>query len=175
MNDFWVFGYASLMWKPGFDYVERRRARLHGYHRSLCVISIEHRGSAHRPGLVMGLDRGGSCVGVAFRVEDSNRAEVLDYLRARELVMNVYLERYGAITFENGENASALIYVADREHGQYAGRLSVEEAAARVCGAVGGMGPNEDYVLNTADHIRTLGIRDHWLEEVVSKVKVPQP
>ncbi|MFZ2099063.1 MAG: gamma-glutamylcyclotransferase [Oricola sp.] len=171
MDDFWVFGYASLMWKPGFDYVEKRRARLHGYHRSLCIISLEHRGTRERPGLVMGLDRGGSCVGVAFRVAGEARDAVIAYLRERELVTNVYLERMGAITFERGGTARALAYVADREHGQYAGRLDVAEAVDRVCGAEGGMGPNEDYVINTAEHIRTLGIRDHWLEHVVAGIR----
>ncbi|WP_421856656.1 gamma-glutamylcyclotransferase [Oricola sp.] len=171
MNDFWVFGYASLMWKPGFRHVERRRATLFGYHRSLCITSVEHRGTPERPGLVMGLDRGGSCVGVAFRVESDDGESVLAYLRERELVTNVYLERHGTIRLETGDHARALIYVADREHGQYAGRLSVDDAVERVCGAVGGMGPNEDYVINTADHVRTLGIRDHWLETVTARIR----
>jgi len=171
MSDFWVFGYASLMWKPGFEFVEKRRARLHGYHRSLCIISLEHRGTPERPGLVMGLDRGGSCVGVAFRVAGEKRESVMSYLRERELVTNVYLERAGSISFECGGRAAALAYVADRDHGQYAGRLGVSEAASRVCGAVGGMGPNEDYVINTAEHIRTLGIRDHWLDHVVAGIR----
>lgn len=171
MDDFWVFGYASLMWKPGFDFAERRRARLYGYHRSLCITSIEHRGTPARPGLVMGLDRGGSCVGVAYRVGGKDREPVLAYLRERELVTNVYLERFGAVVLEGNGHAPALIYVADRDHGQYAGRLTVDEAADRVCGAVGGMGPNEDYVINTADHVRELGIRDHWLEHVVAEIR----
>ena len=171
MQDFWVFGYASLMWKPGFDFVEKRRARLFGFHRSLCITSYEHRGTRERPGLVMGLDRGGSCVGVAFQVAGTLHEPVMAYLRARELVTNVYLERTGSIVLEDGRHTQAVAYVADRAHGQYAGRLSVEEAVERVCGAVGGMGPNEDYVINTADHIRTLGIRDHWLEQVVAEIR----
>ena len=171
MDDFWVFGYASLMWKPGFDHVDKRRARLFGYHRCLCITSYEHRGTRERPGLVMGLDRGGSCVGVAYRVAAAKRESVMAYLRERELVTNVYLERNGVIAFDNGEKTAAVAYVADREHGQYAGRLGVEEAAGHVCGAVGGMGPNEDYVINTAEHIRTLGIRDHWLEHVVAEIR----
>lgn len=174
MEDFWVFGYASLMWKPGFEFVEKRRARLNGYHRSLCILSYEHRGTRERPGLVMGLDRGGSCVGIAYRVSGEMHDPVMDYLRARELVTNVYLERHGVITLDSGETSPALIYVADRTHGQYAGRLEVDEAADRVHGAVGGMGPNEDYVMNTAEHIRLLGIRDHWLEHVVAEIRARQ-
>jgi glutathione-specific gamma-glutamylcyclotransferase len=171
MNDIWVFGYASLMWKPGFDYVEKRRAHLHGYHRSLCIASYEHRGTRQRPGLVMGLDRGGSCVGIAFRIAAGNVDPVMAYLRKRELVTHVYLERTGKVSLDNGATAAAVTYVADRHHEQYAGRLSVEDAAGRVHGAVGGMGPNEDYVINTAEHIRTLGIRDHWLEHVVAEIR----
>lgn len=171
MEDFWVFGYASLMWKPGFDHVERRRARLYGYHRSLCIASYEHRGTPERPGLVMGLDRGGSCVGVAFRVAVAKREPVMAYLRERELVTNVYLERSGAMLLEDGRRTEGVAYVADRSHRQYAGRLEVADAVQRVCGAVGGMGPNEDYVINTAEHIRTLGIRDHWLEQVVAGIR----
>ncbi|KAG1651752.1 Glutathione-specific gamma-glutamylcyclotransferase [Nymphon striatum] len=158
MNDLWVFGYASLMWRPGFDYVEKQRARLSGYHRSLCIYSWEHR--RHKTtyqGLVMGLDRGGACVGVAFRIANQNQDTVMAYLRERELVTNVYLERTGKIELQNGEKISAVIYVADRNHKQYAGKLAPSDAANHVCGAVGKMGPNEDYVLNTAEHVKDLG------------------
>lgn len=171
MQDFWVFGYASLMWRPGFEFVEQRRARLHGYHRVLCISSYEHRGTRERPGLVMGLDRGGSCVGLAFRVSGTNREPVLAYLRERELVTHVYKEKWLSIRFDGGSHGHAVTYVADRQHEQYAGRVSIDDAVERVCGAVGGAGPNEDYVLNTADHIREMGIRDHWLEAVTGKVR----
>lgn len=171
MNDFWVFGYASLMWRPGFDYLERRRARLGGYHRSLCIHSWEHCGTRARPGLVMGLDRGGACVGVAFRIAPANQDAVMAYLRARELINGVYDERLSKIVLSDGQAARAIAYVADRSHEQYAGRLSVEEAVERVCGAVGDAGPNEDYVLNTAAHMRELDIRDPWIEAVADGIR----
>jgi Uncharacterized protein involved in cation transport len=168
MADFWVFGYGSLMWRPGFDYVERRMARLAGYHRALCVHSHVHRGTPERPGLVLGLDRGGSCRGVAFRVAPDKREEVLAYLRARELVTNVYLETHRPVRLDGDlEEVTAVAYVVDRRHQQYAGRLDPEHALTIVRGAVGQSGPNEDYVVNTVEHLRSLGIRDHGLEAIV--------
>ncbi len=166
MGDFWVFGYGSLMWRPGFAHTETRRARLHGFRRSLCVTSHIYRGTPERPGLVLGLDRGGSCVGLAFRVPIELREEVLAYLRDRELVTNVYLERTLPIRLEGGDSVDAVAYIADRSHAQYAGGLDEAAAARIVSGAIGQAGPNEDYVLNTVAHLQALGIRDHWLEEV---------
>ena len=166
MGDFWVFGYGSLMWKPGFDHVETVRARVSGYRRSLCLSSRVHRGTPEREGLVLALDRGGSCVGVAFRVEAHKQESVVAYLRERELVTNAYLERHVSIALPDGRKGRALTYVIDRSHDQYAGALSEEEAARRVMGAVGVSGANEDYVLNTIEHLQALGIRDHWLEQV---------
>lgn len=170
MNQLWIFGYASLMWRPGFSFVERRRARLTGYHRSLCIHSFEHRGTRERPGLVMGLDRGGACVGVAFRVAREDEDAVMAYLRARELITHVYKERRSRIVLSDGQAAEAVTYVVDRHHEQYAGRLSVDAAVERVCGAVGQAGPNEDYVLNTVAHLHELGIEDAWLEAVAARI-----
>lgn len=166
MGDFWVFGYGSLMWRPGFAHVETRRARLHGFRRSLCVTSVVYRGTPEKPGLVLGLDRGGSCVGLAFRVPHDLRDEALAYLRERELITSVYVERMLPVRLDGGETVAAVSYVVDRRHGQYAGALDEESAARMVSGSVGNAGPNEDYVLNTIEHLKALGIRDHWLEAV---------
>lgn len=170
MGDFWVFGYGSLIWRPGFAHVETRRARLYGYRRSLCVYSYVHRGTPERPGLVLGLDRGGSCVGLAFRVPGNLRDEVIAYLRERELVTRVYLERTLAVRLQGGGTVEAVAYVVDRNHRQYAGALDEAEAAGTVSGAHGQSGPNETYVTNTVEHLRALGIRDHWLEEVARRL-----
>ncbi|TPJ68125.1 gamma-glutamylcyclotransferase [Mesorhizobium sp. B2-7-1] len=170
MGDFWVFGYGSLIWRPGFAHVETCRARLYGYRRSLCVYSFVHRGTRARPGLVLGLDRGGSCIGLAYRVPGNLRDEVLSYLRERELVTSVYLERMLDVRLDGGGSVEAVAYTVDRQHEQYAGGLDADHAAEVVRGAVGQSGRNEDYVLSTLDHLEALGIRDHWLEEVGRRV-----
>lgn len=170
MGDFWVFGYGSLIWRPGFAHTETHRARLFGFRRALCVYSWVHRGTEKRPGLVLGLDRGGSCVGLAFRVPGELRDEVVAYLRERELVTNVYVERTLRVRLDSGETAEALCYIVDRSHPQYAGGLDEAEAAAVVIGAVGKSGANEDYVRATVEHLRALGIRDHWLETVAELI-----
>lgn len=166
MGDFWVFGYGSLMWNPGFDHLSTQRARLPGYRRSLCIWSWIYRGTQERPGLVMGLDRGGSCIGLAFRVAAEQREATLAYLREREQVTGVYLERHVRVRLEGGGVVEAVTYVADRHHRQYAGSLDAEHAAAVVAAAAGKAGPNADYVGSTIRHLRELGIRDHWLERV---------
>ena len=166
MGDFWVFGYGSLIWRPGFAHVEARRALLHGYRRSLCIYSHVHRGTPQRPGLVLGLDRGGSCIGLAFRVKDDLHDEVIAYLRAREQVTNVYLERRLNVRLEGGGKAEAVAYVADRTHPQYAGALEAVDAARIVAGAAGQSGPNVAYLSSTVEHLQALGIRDRWLESV---------
>lgn len=171
MDKFWVFGYGSLMWNPGFPYEESIPARVGGYRRSLCVRSYVHRGTQERPGLVLGLDRGGSCKGVAFRVHPDNWQTTVDYLRERELVTSVYLERTVRARLADQREVQALTYVIDRSHSQYAGSVTVEEAASAVRAAVGRAGPNPVYVVNTLAHLQELGIRDHWLERVVTALE----
>src|SRR5690606_12451854 len=130
------------------------------YRRSLCVQSWVHRGTRERPGLVLGLDRGGSCVGMAFRVPGDLREEVMTYLRTRELVTNVYLERRLQVHLADGRRVEAVAYVVDRTHEQYAGRVDETHAAEIVRGGVGQSGANPDYVRSTLEHLHALGIRD---------------
>ena len=174
MDEFWVFGYGSLMWRPGFDYVDASHARLFGYHRALCVRSHVHRGTPERPGLVLGLDRGGSCLGIAFSVSPDKSDKVLSYLRARELVTHVYKERRVPLALKSGRRVHAVAYVVDRAHAQYAGELSAGDAAGIVRGAVGKSGANEDYVINTVNHLRQMNIHDHWLEQVARQIAWPE-
>ena len=163
-EDLWVFGYGSLMWRPGFAYSERRKATLKGWRRSLCVYSHVYRGSPERPGLVLALDRGGQCDGVAFRVEGRLREATIRYLREREQVTAVYVERTKPVTLETGERVAALTYVADRLHPQYAGRLDRAATLELVQSGVGISGRSADYVIETNNHLVAIGVRDRELE-----------
>ncbi len=161
-GDLWVFGYGSLMWRPGFAHVERVPARLVGLHRALCVYSFVHRGTPERPGLVLGLDRGGMCRGIAYRVAAAKRAETVAYLRGREQVTTVYLETMRQIELEDEarRRVRALCYIVDRSHVQYAGRLTPAESLHHVRQGHGSSGPNRDYVLETVRALEALGYRE---------------
>jgi cation transport protein ChaC len=161
-SELWVFGYGSLMWRPGFDYLERIPARLRGLHRALCVFSHVHRGTPEHPGLVFGLDRGGMCRGIAYRVAASARAKTIAYLRGREQVTSVYLEAMRRIELEDGSRRQldALCYLVDRGHVQYAGHLTSAERVHYVRQGHGQSGHNRDYVLDAVRALETLGYRE---------------
>ena len=175
-EDLWVFGYGSLMWRPGFDFLERVPARLIGLHRALCVYSFVHRGTPERPGLVLGLDRGGMCRGIAFRVAAAAREKTVAYLRAREQVTTVYLETLRRI--ELGEEARrqvrALCFIVDRSHVQYAGRLTLSESVHHVRQGHGSSGPNRDYVLETVQALEALGYRETDLHLIAEALRSQQ-
>src|SRR6478736_6975256 len=154
-GELWVFGYGSLMWRPGFEFIERVPARLIGEHRALCVYSFDHRGTPEKPGLVLGLDRGGACRGVAFRVVAKRREQTIEYLRSREQTTHVYREVMRSVWLENEgrDRVSALAYVVDRGHIQYAGRLSLTEQLRLVRQGHGRSGNNRDSVLSTVKSI----------------------
>jgi glutathione-specific gamma-glutamylcyclotransferase len=167
-GDLWVFGYGSLIWRPGFEFIERVPARLIGEHRALCVYSFVHRGTPEKPGLVLGLDRGGACRGIAFRVAEKNRAATVAYLREREQVTSVYREVMRSVWLENEarQRVSALAYVVDRGHVQYAGRLSLAEQLRHVRQGHGQSGVNREYVLSTVAAIEAEGFRDAPLHQL---------
>jgi cation transport protein ChaC len=171
-TDLWVFGYGSLMWRTGFDFLERRRARLIGAHRALCVYSHVHRGTPEKPGLVLGLDRGGSCQGVAFRVAAKNARDTISYLQERELVTKVYKETLRPVDLLDAqtERVRALCYLVDRSHPQYAGELRMEQQLQLVRQGHGHSGANCDYVIETVKHLRELGIHDASLEHMAAKL-----
>ena len=167
-TDLWVFGYGSLMWRPGFEFIEQVPARLIGEHRALCVYSFDHRGTPEKPGLVLGLDRGGACRGVAFRVAPKLRGKTVEYLRGREQTTNVYREVLRSVWLDNEarQRVSALTYVVDRGHVQYAGRLSLIEQFRLVRQGHGRSGNNRDYVLATVKSIEAQGFRDEQLHRL---------
>jgi glutathione-specific gamma-glutamylcyclotransferase len=170
-RDLWVFGYGSLMWRPGFAYKRRCKATLRGWRRSLCVYSHVYRGSPERPGLVLGLDRGGACPGVAFEIDAARRETTIRYLREREQATAVYLERFAPITLECGQRVLALTYVADRLHRQYAGRLDRDAMLEYVRASKGQSGDNAEYILETHDHLREMGVRDRDLEWLSAQLR----
>ncbi len=174
-EDLWVFGYGSLMWRPGFSFAERRKATLRGWRRCLCVYSHHYRGTPHQPGLVLGLDQGGLCAGVAFRVDATLRESTIRYLREREQVTAVYIERIEPITLETGERVAALTYVADRLHPQYAGRLDRAAMLDLVRAGEGSSGRNADYVIETYDHLIAIGVRDGELEWLSANLRAAKP
>ncbi len=168
-GDFWVFGYGSLMWDPGFDHIAAEPALLHGYHRAFCMYSKRHRGTPERPGLVLALDRGGCCRGMAFRVDRRIADSVLDYLWDREMVRYAYLPRAVRVGV-HGEHVPGITFVADRRDESYAGRLAPAAAAAVIREAHGGRGSNRDYLVSTIEHLRVFGITAGPIHELLPLV-----
>jgi cation transport protein ChaC len=169
----WVFGYGSLIWDPGFAPAEQILATASGYQRSFCMRSIHHRGSEAHPGLVLALDTAANakCEGVALRVEESQRDTVLDMLRARELVSSAYYEAMVPVSLSDGRQVEAVTYVVDRDHVQYCAGLALEEQAQIIARAVGGRGPNTEYLWNTAVLLTKLGIHDPELDWLSQRVR----
>jgi len=178
-HDFWVFAYGSLMWNPEFPHQEVRPARLLGYHRAFCIYSNQYRGTSERPGLVLGLDRGGSCLGRAYKVMAADGAEAASILDEREMLGRVYDPRWLEVRFADGSRAQAYAYVVDRRHPQYAGRLALGTLTELITHAAGERGSNVDYLVNTVRHLDDLGIVDSALHElldsVLSRIARPAP
>lgn len=172
-DDLWVFGYGSLMWRPGFAFLERHNARLIGAHRALCVYSFVHRGTPEKPGLVFGLDHGGTCRGIVYRVAAAKRQATIEYLRAREQVTLVYREAWRTVWIDSDpqKRVQALCYVVDRGHRQYAGPLPVARQLHLVRQGHGRSGPNREYVLDAVKAIEALGYRQTELHVLAGKLR----
>jgi len=175
-EDLWVFGYGSLIWRPGFEYLDRIPAHTIGLHRSLCVYSFDHRGTPERPGLVLGLDFGGACRGIAYRVAAGKRATTITYLREREQTTAVYREVMRGIWLagQPERRVEALCYVVDRGHVQYAGRLTHDRQLHIVRQGHGRSGNNRDYVLETVKALEALDIVDQDLHVIAERLKGSQ-
>lgn len=170
-ENLWVFGYGSLMWKPGFHHLESRPARLYGFSRRLCLWSIHYRGTPDRPGLVVGLVPGGSCHGMAFRLDDSNRDEALEYLYEREMTNDAYRPMVKNIYLDNGPKVSALTFVSRMDHSQFASLTSENRIISIISNAQGPMGSNAEYVLNTVSHLDEIGIHDSRLHRIAERLQ----
>lgn len=169
----WVFGYGSLLWNPGFEVAQQRPATLHGYARSFCMRSIHHRGSEEEPGLVLALDAqdGAKCTGLALQVAAGQEDQTLQYLRERELISSAYVEHQVALQLHGADPVQALAYVIDADHVQYCAGLALEEQAQIIATAVGGRGPNTEYLFNTVEHLDSLGIQDADLQWLATRVR----
>ncbi len=169
----WVFGYGSLVWNPGFNVQEQMIADLSGYARSFCMRSVHHRGTDENPGLVLALDahEATQCRGVGMSVATHEQDAVLAYLRERELISAAYLEKVLKIDLQDGRQVEAVTYVVDADHVQYCGGLDLEEQAQIISRAVGGRGPNTEYLYNTTAHLNELGINDYDLNWLLRRVK----
>jgi glutathione-specific gamma-glutamylcyclotransferase len=166
----WIFGYGSLMWRPGFAFGERVGATLHGRHRAFCIYSVHHRGTYERRGLVLGLAPGGATRGIAYRIADADWPAVANYLKEREQPTETYVESSGDVRLADGRRVSSLLYVSDRRHPQWAGDLSLDAQARLIAGASGLSGRNVDYLSDLVMHLRREGIHDRQMEHLLNLV-----
>lgn len=169
-GDLWIFGYGSLMWDPGFPYVQWAPALIYGYHRALCIASNRWRGTPARPGLVLGLERGGACRGIAFLVARADVGPVLEALWVREMRRSVYRPRLLCARLP-AKQVQALAFIADPTHAGYAGPLSIEQTAQRIANCRGARGANLEYLIRTVEHLSELGVRDHNLLRVLAAAR----
>ena len=167
----WVFGYGSLMWRPGFDFLERQPARLHGRRRAFCIYSVHHRGTHARPGLVLGLAPGGAVRGAAYRIAPAAWDRVYAYLREREQPTETYFESSAPVRMASGRQVPALVFLSDVKHPQWAGDLSLEAQARLIAGASGLSGRNIDYLRDLVMHLHEEGIADRTMERLLRRVE----
>ena len=166
-GDLWVFGYGSLMWSPGFSYIRKARGRIHGYHRALCILSTRYRGTKRKPGLVMGLCRGGSCWGMAYRVHADSVRRALARLWQREMPRRVYAPRLLKVEIAGRRQVRALAFLADPTHPAYVRELDLHGRARLVAQGIGQRGTAVDYIRHTLAHMRELGVSDPHLERIL--------
>jgi cation transport protein ChaC len=166
----WVFGYGSLMWRPGFNAVERVCAVLYGRRRAFCIYSVHHRGTPARPGLVLGLAPGGSVRGAAYRVAEADWPATYAYLLEREQPTETYIESHVRLRLTDGRQITAVSFLSDTGHPQWAGVLDADTQARLIAGARGLSGPNIDYLRDLVEHLRAEGVHDHAMERLLERV-----
>ncbi|WP_397420035.1 gamma-glutamylcyclotransferase [Phenylobacterium sp.] len=167
----WVFGYGSLMWRPGFPFEARSPAILYGRRRAFCIYSVHHRGTYERPGLVLGLAPGGACRGAAYRVAEADWPETYAYLMEREQPTETYIEASRHVRLEDGRRVETLCFLSDTAHPQWAGALSLERQAELIAGATGLSGRNVDYLRDLVAHLEELGVHDETMTRLLAMVE----
>ena len=167
----WIFGYGSLMWRPGFAFVERAAAVLHGRRRAFCIYSVHHRGVPQAPGLVLGLAAGGATRGVAYRVAEADWAQTYAYLLEREQPTETYVESKVFVRLADGRRVPTLVFLSDTKHPQWAGDLDGEAQARLIAGSTGLSGRNIDYLRDLVEHLRHDGVRDQGMERLLTRVE----
>jgi cation transport protein ChaC len=166
----WIFAYGSLMWNPEMRFAEALSARIYGYHRSFCLYSPEYRGTREKPGLVLGLDRGGSCRGIAYRLAEATLAAEIDLLWTREMTGFVYHMTPVKMLTERGPVAG-YAFTVRRDSADYAGRLAHDAVARVIANSAGDRGTGRDYLANTVRHLEQLGISDGALHRIEALVR----
>ena len=170
-NGIWVFAYGSLIWNPAFHFVEQKEVKLYGYHRSFCLQTPIGRGSPDCPGLVLGLDRGGSVSGVALRIDEAHAEEELDIIWSREMLAGSYRPTWVKLKGADGTDFCAIAFVMRRDCERYAGHLTEEETANRIAQAKGSLGPCSDYLENTVSALDRIGITRTQLHKLRDRVR----
>jgi cation transport protein ChaC len=169
-QDVWLFAYGSLIWNPAFLFAEKRSARVHGYHRRFCLRTKVGRGSPNHPGYVLGLDRGGSCHGVVYRIVARNVASELELVWRREMVTGAYVPTWTR-AYSPSETVRALAFVMSRRHPAYVGRFCEDAIARSIATACGPLGPCRDYLLRTSQGLTEAGIHDRYVCRMTEKVE----
>ena len=175
-EDLWVFGYGSLIWNPAFDYAERRCALLHGWHRRFCLKLYAGRGTLETPGLMLALDHGGACRGVAFRIAGANVRQELSLLWRREMFGGSYNARWVNLAgcgADKGVKFRAITFVINHAHPRYLPELTVAQTVALIATGCGELGSCREYLENTVTHLRALGVRDRNLSRIAAALPKP--
>ncbi|MDF1720887.1 MAG: gamma-glutamylcyclotransferase [Minwuia sp.] len=173
-EDVWVFGYGSLIWNPAFHFAEKRIARIHGLHRRFCLETPLGRGSPEQPGRVLGLDRGGSCSGMAFRLDPGEAKHELGILWRREMISNAYSAAIVKARTDDGRLVRAATFVINRQSPRYCGETDLDKVAYSIAHAEGWLGPCSDYLFQTLEGLHGLGLRDSYLEKLAARVRAYQ-
>jgi glutathione-specific gamma-glutamylcyclotransferase len=168
-TDAYVFGYGSLMWNPAFLFTERHLATLHGWHRRFCLEMPFGRGTPERPGLMMALDRGGSCRGIVFRIAAARVREELLLVWRREMSGTAYRARWVTVRTAAG-NVRAVVFVVNRAHPRYVGALPEDKIAATLSHAAGPLGSGAGYLRQAIAALAALGVTDQGLARLAAKV-----